>query len=54
MSLARILKAVEVLAPLIEQVVLYLEGGKKPEFLETLPEVLRSEVALKARRARGL
>jgi len=54
MSLTNVLKAVEVLAPLVEQVVQYIQGGERPAFFETLPEVLRSEVALKARRARGL
>lgn len=54
MSLTNVLKAVEVLAPLVEQVVAHLQGGPKPEFFETLPETMRSEVALKARRARNL
>lgn len=52
MHLMDILKALEVLAPLVEQVVKYLRGGDEPAFFATLPATLKSEVALKAKIAR--
>ena len=56
MSVTDLLKALTVLAPLVEQVVLYLRGGSEPAFFASLPPVLKSQVALNAKiaRERGL
>jgi hypothetical protein len=44
--------AIQVLVPLVEQTVAYLRGGPEPEFMATLPVVLKSRIALEARKAR--
>jgi len=53
MSVAVVLQAIQVLWPLIEELVKALTSGTTPEFLTTLPEPLRSRVALNARKAAG-
>ena len=45
-------KAIEVLEPLIVQTVEYLQGGEKPAFMTTLPDVLKSRIALNLTKAK--
>lgn len=47
-QITEILKAVEVLAPLIEQTITYLRGGEIPEFMQSLPSPLKSRIAYNA------
>jgi hypothetical protein len=52
MSVSEVAKAVQVLAPLVEQVVTAIRGGETPEFLTSLPDTLRSRVTLELIKAR--
>ena len=44
-----VLQALQILAPLIEELVTSLSNGKTPDFLSALPEPLKSRVALNVR-----
>ena len=44
-----ILQALQILAPLVEEVVKAITTGTTPNFLATLPDPLRSRVALNLR-----
>lgn len=46
-----ILQALQILAPLIEELVNSLASGETPDFVSTLPEPLQSRVALNVRQA---
>lgn len=46
-----ILRAIEILVPLIEDVVNALRSNQMPDFVRTLPEPSRARVALNARKA---
>lgn len=46
-----IIRAIEILEPLVAQTVEWLQGGVKPEFMTTLPPVARSRIAYNASRA---
>ena len=49
-------RALAVLAPLIEDTIVWLRTGRRPDWVATLPERLQSEVTLasiEARRVRG-
>lgn len=46
-----ILRAIEILEPLVTQTVEWIQGGVKPEFMSTLPPVARSRIAYNATRA---
>ena len=50
-TIGLILKAVEILAPLVEDLVKALSKGEMPAFVTTLPSPLKSEVALAAKKA---
>jgi hypothetical protein len=52
MSVSEVAKAVQVLAPLVEQVVTAIRSGETPEFLTSLPDTLRSRVTLELIKAR--
>jgi hypothetical protein len=52
MQLLEILKAFEILSPLIEELIDALRNEKKiPDFVSKLPEPSRARVALRARQA---
>lgn len=46
-----VLKALTILAPLIEEIVDALRTGKTPDFVAKLPERSRARVAFEARKA---
>jgi hypothetical protein len=52
MSVDKVLQAITVLKPLVDEVVEYLSGGPEPKFMATLPDRLKSEIALAARKAK--
>lgn len=47
---ATVLQAIQILAPLIEDLVSAISAGRVDEFLTTIPSPLRSRVALNARK----
>ena len=51
MSVAAVLQALAILAPLVEELVKSLANGTTPSFVNTLPDPLRSRVALNIREA---
>lgn len=51
MSVANLLTALSILAPLIEELVAYLRGGPKPKWFSELPEKSRSRVELERQKA---
>lgn len=51
-TLSEVLRAITIVAPLIEEIVEYLRGGDEPAFLHTLPATLKSRVALELRKAK--
>lgn len=53
-TLTDVLKAITIVAPLIEEIVEYLRGGDEPAFLQSLPATLKSRVALEMRKAKAL
>ena len=46
-----VLQALQILAPLVEELVVAFTKGQAPDFVSTLPEPLRSRVALNVRQA---
>ena len=51
-SVADIMRAVTVLAPLVEQTVEWIRDGREPDYLSRLPATMKSRVALAAHKAR--
>lgn len=51
-ALAEFLKALTIIAPLIEEVIACLRGGPEPDFMHSLPATLKSRVALELRKAK--
>ena len=52
MPITVVLQAITVLWPIVEEIVKALASGSTPEFVTTLPDTLRSRVALNLRKAR--
>lgn len=50
-TVTAILRALQILAPLIEEIVNAFRTGKAPDFIQALPSPLASRVALNARKA---
>lgn len=46
-----VLQAAQILAPLIEKLIDALSKGQIPDFVSTLPDPLKSRIALEARKA---
>lgn len=53
MSVSALLQALQILEPLIEELVRALVKGETPDFVKTLPDPLRSRVALNAKKTLG-
>ena len=51
-TITDIAKAITVLAPLLEQTVEWIRGGREPDYLSQLPATMKSQVALAAHKAR--
>lgn len=50
-QVSAIIRAMEILEPIVTQTVEWLQGGVKPEFVSTLPPVAKSRIAYNATRA---
>ena len=50
-TILAVAKAIEILEPLVVQTVEYLQGGDKPAFMTTLPDTLKSRIALNLTKA---
>ena len=46
-----VVQAIQILAPLVEELIAALAQGKLPAFVETLPAEMRSRVHLEAKKA---
>jgi hypothetical protein len=50
-AVTAVLQAIQILAPLVEELVAALAKGKLPDFLDALPAEMRSRVHLEAKKA---
>jgi hypothetical protein len=53
MSVNTVLAVLQILAPVVEELVKYIQGGDKPAIMTSLPTVLQSRLALERAKVRA-